>query len=146
MSEKKRTAEPAGDGVRRYRHSSDVELAAALRFCLEASDYRPEDLDERLGVDPGTVAAIAAGRAEPTGPVLRQLCGLLDIPRWLLYLKGAVLAGARAGYQELEEIRQEGACLLEKGDRQQLIDLVLEAVEVLLAIGGRRGVNGNGEC
>jgi hypothetical protein len=115
---------------------SDIEVIAALRHFLRESGRRPEQLDEVLGLHPGTVAAVAAGWLEPPGPLLRRLCVRLRISRWAFHLTGAIVVGAEVGIAELAE-------LLERRRRQRAgnpdqitdADLAVEAVEILLAIG-----------
>jgi hypothetical protein len=115
---------------------SDIEVIAALRHFLRESGRRPEQLDEVLGLHPGTVAAVAAGWLEPPGPLLRGLCVRLGIARWAFHLTGAIVVGADLGIAELAE-------LLERRRRQRAgnpdqitdADLAVEAVEILLAIG-----------
>jgi len=142
------TVDPTGTRLTRYPPGSDHELIAALRHFLRESGRRPEDLDERAGLHPGAVAALIAGYAEPSGPLLRRLCQALRIPRWLFHLIGSIVAGAEVGHSELEELVEKRRRQL-AGNPDQITntDLTVEAVEVLLALGEDSGgawVSGRG--
>jgi len=121
-----------------YSAGSDRELIAALKFCLEESRLRPEALDDRAGFHPGTVAALAAGYLDPPVALLRKLCEVLGIPRWLFHLLGVVADGADLGHDDFKQ-------LLERRRRQRAgepdvtTDLVVEAVEIVSAIGEDAG-------
>jgi hypothetical protein len=124
--------------MRKYPLRSDRELIAALRFCLEESGSRPETLDDRAGFHPGTVAALAAGYLDPPVALLRKLCEVLGIPRWLFHLLGVVADGADLGHDDfkhlLERRRRQRA-----GEPDVTTDLVVEAVEIVSAIGEDAG-------
>jgi hypothetical protein len=125
-------ADNQGD-LRRNPAGSDREVIAAVRHLLRESGHRPEEIDERAGFLPGTVALLAAGYLEPSGPLLRRLCQVLRIPRWGFYLTGTVVAGAEVGFAELEELLERRRRQL-AGNPEQVTDadLVVEAVEIIL--------------
>lgn len=121
--------------IGRYPVGSDIELIAALRYALERRGWRPEDLEQAAGLMPGAVGALLAGQAEPTGPMLRRICSALVIPRWLFHLTGAVVVGAES-YEELQALLEKRQRKL-AGNPEGISDteLIVEAVETLLAIG-----------
>jgi hypothetical protein len=128
-------ADNQGD-LRRYPAGSDREVIAAVRHFLRESGRRPERLDEDLGLQPGTVAALAAGYLAAPGPLLRRLCQGLRIPRWAFHLTGAIVVGAEVGIAELAELLERRRRYL-SGNPDQITgtDLTVEAVEIVLAIG-----------
>jgi hypothetical protein len=132
-------------GLGGFPLGSDVEVIAALRHFLRESGRRPEQLDEDLRLDPGTVASVAAGWLEPSGPLLRRLCARLGIPRWAFHLTGAIVVGAEVGMAELAELLERRRRQL-AGNPDQLTDtdLAVEAVEILLAIGEDEGASPGG--
>jgi len=128
----------------RYPPGSDVELISVLRHFLEEMNRRPQELDARAGLHPGTVAALLTGCVEPSGPLLRRLCQALRIPRWLFHLIGSIAVGAEVGHRDLEElVEKRRRQLAGNPDEITNTDLTVEAVEVLLALGEDSGGAGS---
>lgn len=125
---------------RKYPPGSDAEVIAALRQCLKELRLRPESLDERAGLMTGSVASFVAGFAEPPAPALRRLCEVLMIPRWLFHLLGTVVSGGDVGNNDLKRLLEERARRLAGECAPTDVDLAVEAVEIVYALGEDAGL------
>ena len=118
-----------------YPRGSDVEVLGALRFLMEVEGVPAPWLEARADLDPGAVDGILSGEIPPSDTVVRRLCRIAGMSRWLFFLVGAVKYGADLGVPELQWLLDERRRALAEDTDPSLAELVAEATRLFFKLG-----------